>query len=108
MSVMGSMDHTGRPGSATYRRANHFFGGSTTSVIGRDGRVTSVFGLLAACGSLVNGAWAWVCSASTYSPGFALGCTSIVAVASVLSAGIDRASVLIDPGKSRGVTSTGD
>src|SRR6516225_9524334 len=99
MSVMGSMDHTGRPGSATWRRANHFFGGSTTSVIGRDGRVTSVFGLFAALGSLVNGTWAWVCSASTYSPGFALGCTSMVAVASLWSAGIDSVPVLIDPGK---------
>src|SRR6516164_7064249 len=102
------MDHTGRPGSSTCRRANHFFGGSTTSVIERDGRVTSVFGLFAALGSLLNGTWAWVCSASTYSPGFALGCTSIVTVASVLSAGTDRVPVLIGPGKARGVTFTGD
>src|SRR5262249_38631792 len=88
--------------------ANHFCGGSTTSLIGRDGRGTSVFGLVAALGSLVNGTWAWVCNVSTYSPGLALGCTSIVVVASVLSAGIDRVPVLIGPGKASGVTFTGD
>src|SRR5262249_11485320 len=56
----------------------------------------------------LNGTWAWVCSASTYSPGFALGCTSVVTVASVLSAGADRVPVLIGPGKASGVTFTGD
>ena len=46
----------------------HFFGGKTTSVIGRDGCDTSVFGFWAAAASLLYGTLAWP-STARVSPG---------------------------------------
>src|SRR5262249_39795102 len=86
--------------------ANHFFGGSTTRVTGRDGVVTRVFGFAPAFGSLANGTWACPATATVYSAGRAPACTSNVTVASPWPSETVTFPILIGPGNDSGSSVT--